>query len=176
MVLLIFLRKKKEELGDTPVVTYVNSSAEVKAESDICCTSANVVSVVNSLESDSVYMVPDMNLAKFAATKTDKKIEWWKGFCPTHQLVTADEVEKAKANHPGAPLVAHPECRPEVLELADEIRSTSGIYRFAQETSAKKIIVGTELGILYRLKKENPEKEFILLSKNLVCPTRIPRC
>ncbi len=164
------LRKKKKELGNTPIVTYVNSSAEVKAESDICCTSANVVSVVNSLEGDSVYMVPDMNLAKFAATKTDKKIDWWKGFCPTHQLVTGNEAKKVKADNKGAPLVAHPECRPEVLELADEIRSTSGIYKFAKETSAKKIIIGTELGILYRLKKENPEKEFILLSKNLVCP------
>jgi len=164
------LREKKKELNGTPVVCYVNSSAEVKAESDICCTSANVVSVVNSLPGDSVYMVPDMNLAKFAAKKTDKKVAWWKGFCPTHQLVTPSEVKEIKEKHPGAPLVVHPECREDVLALADEIRSTSGIYRFAGETDAKTIIVGTELGILYRLRKQNPEKEFILLSRNLVCP------
>ncbi len=164
------LRAKKKELNGTPIVCYVNSSADVKAESDICCTSANVVSVVNSLPGDSVYMVPDMNLAKFAAKKTDKKVDWWKGFCPTHQLVTPSEVRGMQEKHPGAPLVVHPECREDVLALADEVRSTSGIYRFAEETNAKTIIVGTELGILYRLRKQNPDKEFILLSPNLVCP------
>ena len=164
------LKKKKEELEGIPIVTYVNSSAAVKAESDICCTSANVVTVVNSLPGDSVYMVPDMNLAQYAAMKTDKKVDYWKGFCPTHQLVTGDDVRKAKEKNPDAVVIVHPECRPEVLALADEIGSTSGIYNFAAKTSAKKIIVGTELGILYRLRKNNPEKEFILLSNNLVCP------
>jgi len=164
------LKKKKETLNGVPVVTYVNSSAAVKAESDICCTSANVVAVVNSLPGDSVYMTPDMNLARYAAMKTNKKVDYWKGFCPTHQLVTEEEVKKAKEANPGAPVVVHPECRPEVVTMADEVRSTSGIYKFAEESSAKKIIVGTELGILYRLRKNNPEKEFILLSNNLVCP------
>jgi len=164
------LRKKKKELNGTPIVTYVNSSAEVKAESDICCTSANVISVINSLHGDSVYMVPDMNLARFASMYTDKKVDYWKGFCPTHQLVTPDEVKIAKDKYKDAPLVVHPECRQDVLELADEIRSTSGIYKFAEETSAETIIVGTELGILYRLRKMHPDKKFILLSQNLVCP------
>lgn len=164
------LRKKKEELSGIPVVCYVNSSAEVKAESDICCTSANVVAVVNSLPGDSVYMVPDMNLAKFTASKSSKKVDYWEGFCPTHQLITVDKVIKARKENPDAKLIVHPECRPEVLKLADEIRSTSGIYKFAKESGAKKIIIGTELGILYRLRKQNPEKEFIPLSRNLICP------
>lgn len=164
------LREKKKELNGVPIVCYVNTSAEVKAESDICCTSANVVAVANSLPGDSVYMVPDMNLARYAATQSKKKVDYWKGFCPTHQLVTEEDVVKAREENRGAPLIVHPECRPEVVALADEVRSTSGILKFASETSAKKIIVGTELGILHRLKKENNEKEFILLSKNLVCP------
>ena len=164
------LREAKKTLNGTPVVTYVNSSAEVKAESDICCTSANAVKVVESLPQDEVYMVPDMNLAKYVAKRTDKKVGFWKGFCPTHQLLTAREVKSFQEKYPGAPFVAHPECRPDVLELADEIRSTSGIYDFANKSSAKTILIGTEMGIMYRLKKQNPEKKFVLVSKNLICP------
>ncbi|MBI5178805.1 MAG: quinolinate synthase NadA [Nitrospinae bacterium] len=164
------LREKKKEMPGVPVVCYVNSSADVKAESDICCTSANAVRVVESLAQDTVYMVPDMNLSQYVAARTKKKLSWWKGFCPTHQLLTAKEVAAAKAQHPGAPFVAHPECPPDVLALADDIRSTSGMYEFARKGAAKTILVGTEMGILHRLKKENPDKEFILVSNCLICP------
>ena len=164
------LRETRKTLNGTPVVTYVNSSAEVKAESDICCTSANAVKVVESLPQDEVYMVPDMNLAKYVAARTDKKVGFWKGFCPTHQLLTPREVREYQEKYPGAPFVAHPECRPDVLELADEIRSTSGIYDFANKSDAKTILIGTEMGIMYRLMKENPDKKFVLVSKNLICP------
>ncbi len=164
------LREKKKELGNVPVVCYVNSSADVKAESDICCTSANAVKVVESLDADEVYMIPDMNLSRYVASKTKKKLTWWKGFCPTHQLLTAREVVAFKERHPGAPFVAHPELPPEVLAMADAIRSTSGMYDYARKSDAKTLLVGTEMGILYRLRKENPDKEFILVSHNLICP------
>ena len=164
------LREVRQTLNGTPVVTYVNTSAEVKAESDICCTSANAVKVVESMPQDTVYMVPDMNLAKYVATRTAKKVDFWKGFCPTHQLLTPEEVKGFQEKYPGAPFIAHPECRPDVLALADEIRSTSGIYEFAKKSAAKTILVGTEMGIMYRMIKENPDKEFVLVSKNLICP------
>ncbi len=164
------LREKKKELNGMPIVCYVNTSAEVKAESDICCTSANAVKVVESLPQDEVYMIPDMNLSRYVASKTRKKLLYWKGFCPTHQLLTAQEVVDFKNRYPGAPFVAHPECPPEVLALADAIRSTSGMYDYAKKSDARTILVGTEMGIMYRLGKENPGKEFILVSKNLICP------
>ena len=170
MITAAALREKKKELAGVPVVCYVNTSAEVKAESDICCTSANAVRVVDSLPGDEAYMIPDMNLSRYVAGRTKKKLSWWKGFCPTHQLLTADEVRRHKAQHPGAPFVAHPECAPDVLALADDIRSTSGMYDFAKKTAARTILVGTEMGILYRLRKENPEKEFVLVSNSLICP------
>ncbi|OGQ37776.1 MAG: quinolinate synthase, partial [Deltaproteobacteria bacterium RIFCSPLOWO2_02_FULL_42_39] len=164
------LRKEKEKRPDVPVVAYVNTTAEVKALSDICCTSANAVKVVNSVKSDKVYMVPDRNLSMYVARTAKKKMEWWNGFCPTHEKLKPAEVLKAREKYPDAVFVCHPECRPEVIDLADAVRSTSGMYVFAKETKAKTIIVGTEMGILYRLKKENPEKTFILASKSLICP------
>jgi quinolinate synthase len=164
------LIKKKKELNGIPIVCYVNTSADVKAESDICCTSANAVRVVESLDSDEVYMIPDMNLSQYVQRKTKKKVSFWKGFCPTHQYLKAADILKLKASHPGAPFVAHPECPPDVLDLADDVRSTSGMYDFAKRSSAKKILVGTEMGILYRLRKENPDKEFVLASRDLICP------
>ena len=170
MITAAALREKKKELNGAPIVCYVNSSAEVKAESDICCTSANAVKVVESLPQDEVYMIPDMNLSRYVAGKTTKKLSYWKGFCPTHQLLTADEVRELKTRHPGAPFVAHPECTPEVLALADAIRSTTGMYDYARTSDARVILIGTEMGILYRLRKENPGKEFIHVSRNLICP------
>ena len=165
------LSKKKEEIPGVPVITYVNSSAEVKAISDICCTSANAVKVARSVESDSVFMTPDKNLAQYVAKQMpEKKVTWWEGFCATHHLLRPEDVTKAKEENPGALFMAHPECAPKVLELADHICSTSGMYEFASKTDAKKIIIGTEMGILYRLRKENPEKEFILPSDCLICP------
>ncbi|HLE08078.1 MAG TPA: quinolinate synthase NadA [Thermodesulfobacteriota bacterium] len=164
------LIREKQKRPGVPVVAYVNTSAAVKAESDICCTSANAVKVVDSVDSGSVYMVPDRNLAHWVQRKSRKKLEWWNGFCPTHERLKPPEVLKAKGDYPGALFVCHPECRPEVIDLADHVCSTSGMYKFAKETKAKTLIIGTEMGILWRLKKENPDKKFILPSKSLICP------
>ena len=164
------LRKEKEKRPDVPVVAYVNTTAEVKALSDICCTSANAVKVVNSVKSDKVYMIPDRNLSMYVARTAKKKVEWWNGYCPTHERLKPEEVLKLKGKHPEAVFACHPECRPEVIDLADHVCSTSGMYKFAKESLANTIIIGTEMGILYRLKKENPDKKFILASKSLICP------
>ena len=164
------LRARKAELPGVPVVTYVNSTAAVKAESDICCTSANAVKVVNSLPSPRVLMVPDKNLALYTARLTDKEVLTWAGCCNIHDALTAQEVQATQAAHPQAVFVAHPECRPEVLELADAIRSTTGMLEFAQGSEAQEFIIGTEMGILHTLKKENPDKSFYAPSPNLICP------
>ncbi len=164
------LVKEKEKRPGVPVVAYVNTSAAVKALSDICCTSANAVSVVNSLKSDTVYMLPDKNLSHYVSLQAKKKLEWWHGFCPTHERLKTEDVIKAKAQNPDAVFVCHPECRPDVVALAEHVCSTSGMYKFAKETKAKIIIIGTEMGILFRLRKENPGKKFILPSKSLICP------
>lgn len=154
------------------VVAYVNTSAAVKAVSDICCTSGNAVNVARSLppEADPLIMVPDMNLARYVADRVERKIVWHNGYCPIHHQYTAADVLKVKESHPDAVFAAHPECRPEVLALADHITSTSGMYAFARETSARKIIIGTEMGVLYRMRRENPGKTFIPLSDHMVCP------
>ncbi len=160
----------KEKYPGVPVVTYVNTTADVKAESDICCTSANVVKVVESVDSDTVICVPDRNLSAWAQKNTGKKIITWDGFCHVHDRVTADDVERARKEHPDAVLMAHPECRLEVLELADHVTSTSGMLRYAKASDAKEFIVGTEVGLLYRLRKENPDKIFHPLRKDMICP------
>jgi quinolinate synthase len=164
------LRKKKQEHPGVPVVCYVNSSAEVKAESDICCTSANALKVVESVPADEVIFVPDQYLGHYVSTKTRKKMLLWPGYCPTHVKILAEDIIKLKKQFPNAKVVVHPECTPEVIALADEALSTSGILKFAQKTRAKEIIVGTEIGIIHRLKKENPGKTFIPASKKAVCP------
>ncbi len=164
------LRLEKEKRPGVPVVAYVNTTAAVKALSDICFTSANAVRVVDSVDADEVYLIPDRNLSHYVARSAKKKIEWWDGYCPTHERLTPEEVIQAKERYPNALFVCHPECRPDVVELADHICSTSGMYRFAKETEARTIIVGTEMGILYRMKKENPGKRFILPSRSLICP------
>lgn len=164
------LKARKAELPGVPVVTYVNSSAAVKAESDICCTSANAVKVVRSLPGSRVLMVPDKNLARYTARYTDKEVLIWAGCCNIHDALTAPEVLDAKAAHPQALFVAHPECRPEVLDLADAIRSTSGMLEFARRSEAQEFIIGTEMGILHTLKKENPAKKFFPPSPHLICP------
>jgi len=163
------LVKRKAELGGIPVITYVNSSAAVKAVSDICCTSANVVKVVNSLKDDEVLMTPDRNLARYAAAHTDKKVHFWDGYCPFHNDLSVEAVKAAKAAHPKALFVAHPECTPEVLELADSIQSTSGMIRFVGESSADQFIIGTETGLLHPISKAYPEKTFFPASDQLVC-------
>ena len=163
------LLKRKAELPGVPVVTYVNSPASVKALSDICCTSANTVEVVNSLDAQTVLMTPDRNLARYVATKTDKKILFWDGCCPIHDRMTREDVLAAKAAHPGAVFMAHPECRPEVLELADKIFSTSGMLSYARTSDAQSFIVGTEEGLLYPMRRDNPGKKFYLAWEGLIC-------
>jgi quinolinate synthase len=153
-----------------PVVTYVNTTAEVKAESDICCTSANSVKIVESLDSDKVICVPDKNLSAWIGKNTDKEVIAWDGFCHVHERVTAADVEKARQEHPGAVVLAHPECRMEVLEKADHVTSTSGMIRYAKESDSNEFIVGTETGLMYGLKKDNPDKIFYPLRKDMICP------
>jgi quinolinate synthase len=163
------LSKRLKELPPMPVVTYVNSTAAVKALSTICCTSANVVKVVNSLDADEVLMVPDKNLAKYAALHTKKRLHFWEGYCIVHNMLTPDVVLLAKEKHPEAVFMAHPECRPEVLELADVVLSTSGMIRYAGESERDSFIVGTETGILHPMKKANPSKTFYPVSKDMEC-------
>ncbi len=164
------LQRKKKEYPGAAVVAYVNSPAEVKAMSDICCTSSNAVQVVNSLEEDEVIFVPDQNLAAFVSGNTDKIIIPWEGYCITHYHITREDVLRQRELHPDAPITVHPECRPEVVAMADHVGSTSAIIEYAAAVSADRIIIGTESGTLYRLKKDNPDKEFILLSSDLICP------
>jgi quinolinate synthase len=152
------------------VVTYINSSAAIKAMSDICCTSANAVKIVNSLrDAKEILMVPDGNLACYVAGLTDKKIIHWDGYCPVHHHLTAEDVLKRKEKYSRATFAAHPECRPEVLALADYVGSTTGIIRYAGQEGFKEMLVGTEQGVFYQLKKQNPGKTFIPISDQMIC-------
>ena len=164
------LRKKKGEFPNATVVCYVNSSAEVKAESDVCCTSANAVEVVESVDAQEILFIPDQYLGHYASTKTDKKIILWPGFCPTHVRILPEHITQMRKEYPQAKVVVHPECRPDVIALADEVLSTGGMCRFARETDAREIIVGTEIGILHRLRREHPGKKFIPATEQAVCP------
>ncbi|MFH2060796.1 MAG: quinolinate synthase NadA [Pseudomonadota bacterium] len=170
MVDPVALTAKKQELGNIPVITYVNSSAAVKAVSDICCTSANVVKIVNSIEANEVLMTPDKNLAQYAQANTSKKIHLWNGFCPFHNTLTAADVLTAKATHPDALFIAHPECPLEVLALADSIQSTSGMITYAEQSDHTSFILGTENGLLYPIAKATPNKQFYPASDKMLCP------
>ncbi len=160
----------KADYPDAPVVAYVNTSAECKAVSDICCTSANAVKVVNSLSARRVIMVPDKNLGSYVQRFTDKEIINWPGFCPPHQRTVPEDIKALKEKYPGAVFVAHPESAPETIDAADHVSSTSGMYKFVRESAAKYFIIGTERGIMYKMKKENPDKVFIPSNPGLVCP------
>jgi len=164
------LREKKRSYPSAAVVAYINSSAAVKAISDICVTSSNAVAVVNSLEEEEVLFVPDMNLGSFVAGQTEKRLILWEGCCPIHHCVTVADVAAWRAAYPDAAVVVHPECRPEVVEAADHAFSTGGMIKFARETEYQKIVVGTENGLIHRLQKENPSKEFYPLAAGLICP------
>ncbi|MBW2600749.1 MAG: quinolinate synthase NadA [Deltaproteobacteria bacterium] len=163
------LENRLSELGEMPVVTYVNSSASVKACSTICCTSANVAAVVNSLTESEILMTPDRNLAQYAASKTSKKIHFWNGYCPIHDELTEQLVLDSKKAHPDALFMAHPECRPEVLALADAVLSTSGMLKFAKDSANRSFIVGTEEGLIYPLQQANPNKAFYKASESMTC-------
>jgi len=169
MVDPVSLKAKKKELGNIPVITYVNSSAAVKAVSDICCTSANVIKVVNSIDADEILMTPDKNLARYAAANTSKKIHLWDGYCPFHNTLTEKDVHQAKKAHPDALFIAHPECPPKILELADSIQSTSGMIKFAGESDHSSFILGTETGLLYPISKAYPDKKFFPASEKMYC-------
>lgn len=164
------LRQKKKELAQATVVCYVNSPAEVKAEADICCTSANAVQVVESVYSDEILFVPDQYLGNYVSTKTAKQMTLWPGHCPTHTRIKREDILRLKSEHPEAKVVVHPECRPEVIGLADEVSGTGGMIRYARRDDVKELIVGTETGIIHRLRKENPAKTFIPVSEQAICP------
>ncbi|HIJ80758.1 MAG TPA: quinolinate synthase NadA [Desulfuromonadales bacterium] len=165
------LEQLKARHPGVPVVTYVNSSAEVKAHSDICCTSANAIKVVRSLQEEELIFVPDRNLGRWIAKYApEKRFIFWEGFCPTHERMTVQAVLQKKQEHPDALFVCHPESAPEVSTLADHVCSTSGMYDYCRTSPAAQFIIGTEAGILYKLRVENPDKEFILASPALFCP------
>ena len=163
------LRDAKEKHPEAEIVCYVNSSAAVKAESDICCTSANAIKVVNSIEGQEVLFVPDKNLGAFVALHTDKKIHLWPGFCHVHENIRGKDIEELKKLHPDAEFLAHPECRPEVLSYANGVLSTSGIIREVERSGSTEFIIGTEREIVRSLKRKYPDKKFYPASEKACC-------
>ncbi|MBQ6140544.1 MAG: quinolinate synthase NadA [Kiritimatiellae bacterium] len=165
------LRELKSRHPGAVAVCYVNSTAEVKAECDICVTSGNAERVMATIPRDrEIIFVPDRHLGSHVSSLEGREYVLWPGYCPTHARLTAATVEAARAAHPGAPLMVHPECPREIRDMADERLSTGGMCRFARESKADTILVGTEVGILHRLRRENPGKTFIPVSDSLVCP------
>jgi quinolinate synthase len=165
------LRKLKKEHPQAAVLGYVNTSAEVKAELDFCCTSTNAIAVVNALRNvGEIIFVPDKYLADYVSRQTGRKLISWNGFCPTHVKILPEDVKREKKFHPRAKVLVHPECLPSVVAMADAALSTSQMGKFARETEAKEMIIGTEVGLIYRLKKDNPTKEFYPASERAVCP------
>lgn len=164
------LRSFKADYPDIPVVCYVNSSAEVKAESDICVTSSNALKIVKSLENDRILFIPDQNLGNYISKQIpEKEIICWEGFCVTHHRVRHNEIDRARKHRGETKILVHPECNPEVLEKADFVGSTSQIIEYIKKSEDKEFVIGTEMGILHSVRKENPDKTFYLLSPSLVC-------
>jgi len=161
---------KKKEYSGIPVVSYVNSSASIKASSDICCTSSNAVDVVNSLKEDKVLFVPDKNLGRFVASKTKKEVILWDGFCYVHHHnIKPEDIKRMKIKHPQAEIMVHPECQPQVIDLADFVGSTGQMAEYVAKNKSREFIVGTERGMLHALQKENPNKRFYSPSPLAVC-------
>jgi len=161
--------KKMREEKKMDVVAYVNTTAETKAIADICCTSANAVKVVKSMP-DGIIFIPDENLGKYVKRFVSKEMILWHGFCPTHEAISVEDIEKEKKKHPNAVIMAHPECTPDVIDVADKVASTEGMVRYAKESNEKEFIVATEIGLCYRMSKEMPDKKFYCLS-HAICPT-----
>lgn len=160
----------KAEHPGAPVITYVNSTAAVKAGSDVCCTSANAVAVASHFPAgEKLLFVPDRNLGHYAAMRSGRELVLWRGYCPTHQRILPEHVENIMSRHPNAVFVAHPECRPEVVAMAGEVASTTGILKFCRQSAAAEFIIGTEIGLLHRLRKENPGKAFFPASEVADC-------
>jgi len=164
------LLKLKKENPDAEVVAYINTTAETKTISDICCTSANGVKIVKSLSSNKIIFIPDQNLGSYISRFiTDKEIILWPGLCSTHHRIKKEDLLKIKNKHPDAEILVHPECRPEIIDIADHAFSTNGMVNHAKESELDEFIIGTEKEICYRLKNENPEKEFYPV-KSAICP------
>ncbi|HHT9106496.1 MAG TPA: quinolinate synthase NadA [Candidatus Wujingus californicus] len=170
MITLKQLRLKKKEHPNAKVVCYVNSTAAIKAESDICCTSSNAIKIVSSFpQEQEILFIPDISLGNYVASKLNRTMILWEGFCPTHHRILAENVKKLKTEHPDAKVVVHPECTSDVIALADHVASTTGITKYCKENNAKEFIIGTESGILHRLRKENPAKYFFAASQLADC-------
>jgi len=163
------VRKLKAEHPGHIVVAYINTTAEVKAESDYCCTSANAVKVVEKLKDKEIIFIPDKYLGDYVSKQTGKKMVLYNGFCPIHVMILPEHVKGAKQEHPNAVVIVHPECLPEVKALADKVLSTGGMIKFAKESPAQEFIIGTETGIIYRLQKENPLKMFHPANPLAIC-------
>jgi quinolinate synthase len=163
------LRLRKEN-PDAAVVSYINTSAAVKAESDVICTSSNAVKIVERVKADTVIFLPDKNLGSYVRRSTGKKVILGSGFCPTHDRITPDDLARVKEKHPDALVMVHPECRPGVVDMADIVLSTGQMVAFARETTSRTIIVGTEIGLLHRLRAVAPHVEFIPASDSFICP------
>ncbi len=164
------LRDLKAKYPDALVVCYVNSSAEVKAESDYCCTSSNAVEVVNSLPQEKqIIFVPDRHLGRFVVERTGRDLVLWPGYCTTHVVITEEDIKNKKAKYPDAIVIAHPECTEPVKKLSDQLLSTGQMLRFAEKNPAKQFIIATEIGIIHTLKKQNPGAEFIAASDRAIC-------
>ena len=165
------LRNLKKEHPDALVVCYVNSSAEVKAESDYCCTSSNAVEVVESLPTEKkIIFVPDQHLGRHVVERTGRDLVLWPGYCTTHVVITVDDITSAKIKYPDAVVLAHPECSEPVKELADELLSTGQMLKFVEKSNIKRFIIATENGIIHALKKQNPQAEFIPATQRAICP------
>jgi len=171
MITVDKIRALRKRYPGAPVICYVNTTAAVKAESDICCTSSNAVRIVQSLKEKRVIFIPDKNLGRFVQTQVpDKEIILWEGFCPTHIKIQEEHIIESKKAHPGALVIAHPECNTEVLKLSDYITSTGGMIKYIKASDKKKFIIATESGLFYKLRKDNADKEFFLPTEQLICP------
>ena len=164
------LRELKKKHPGAAVVCYVNSTAEVKAESDYCCPSANAVEILSGIEKNEIIFVPDKYLGSFAAKKAGREVILYDGYCPVHMKILPEHLVTAKREHPLAKVLVHPECRTEICDMADEVLSTSGMEKFARSGGSEEMIIGTETGLIYRLQKANPGKKFYPASGGAVCP------
>lgn len=165
------INEVRKQYDDVAVVCYVNSTAELKAASDVCVTSANALKIVKELPNKNIFFIPDQNLAHYIADKLpEKNFIFNDGFCHVHHTITTEQIKAAKQARPDALVLVHPECKPEVTAMADYVGSTSGIIKFATESDAKEFIVSTEMGVMYELKKRNPDKKFYTAGNMQVCP------
>lgn len=165
------LREMKSRYPGAAVVCYINSTAEVKAESDVCCTSSNAINIVKKINNKDIIFVPDQNLGSYVSKQVpEKNIILWKGFCITHHKINVNEAKMIKEAYPDALMLVHPECKPDIVELADFVGSTKQIIDYATGSKNDKFIIGTEMGVMYKLKKNNPDKTFYLMSRGLICP------